>query len=220
LHFERGANKCIYIYYKCKIFFLAQKIYSMKLTRKLILGSNSPRRKEILKSAGFDFEVLVRPTSEDFDPQMFYKEVPEFLAKKKAECFGDFDENCLILTADTIVVLDGIIINKPQNEAEAFDMLASLSGKTHQVVTGVCIKNGDNYQSFVDIALVKFEELTEAEIWFYIKNHHPMDKAGAYGVQDFIGMIGIPKIEGSFYTVMGLPIHLIYKTLKPYLIFE
>ncbi|MCP9765858.1 Maf family nucleotide pyrophosphatase [Lacihabitans soyangensis] len=192
----------------------------MKLTKKLILASNSPRRKEILLASGFDFEVIVRPTSEEFDLKMFYEKVPEILAQKKAECFEDFDEDYLILTADTVVVLDNKIINKPENEGEAFEMLASLSDKTHKVVTGVCIKNGNDYKSFIDITQVHFEELTEAEIWFYIKNHHPMDKAGAYGVQDFIGMIGIPKIEGSFYTVMGLPIHLIYKALKPYIILE
>lgn len=192
----------------------------MKLTKKLILGSNSPRRKEILSSAGFDFEVIVRPTSEEFDPITHYEKVPELLARKKAECFEDFDENYLILSADTVVVLENRIINKPKNENEAFEMLSSLSGKKHEVVSGVCIKNGIDYQSFIDITSVTFEELTEAEIWFYIKNFHPLDKAGAYGVQDFIGMIGIPKIEGSFYTVMGLPIHLIYKALQPYIIFE
>jgi septum formation protein len=192
----------------------------MKLTKKLILASNSPRRKVILRASGFDFEVIVRPTSEEFDPVMAHQEVPEFLAKKKAECFNDFDDNYLILTADTVVVLENKIINKPENEQQAFEMLSALSGKTHQVITGVCIKNETQFNSFIDITKVAFDELTEAEIWFYIKNHHPMDKAGAYGVQDFIGMIGIPKIEGSFYTVMGLPIHLIYKVLKPYIIFE
>jgi septum formation protein len=192
----------------------------MKLTKKLILASNSPRRKEILRASGFDFEVIVRPTSEEFDQAMAHQEVPEFLAKKKAECFNDFDDNYLILTADTVVVLENKIINKPENQQQAFEMLSALSGKTHKVITGVCIKNGSEYDNFIDITKVAFDELTEAEIWFYIKNHHPMDKAGAYGVQDFIGMIGIPKIEGSFYTVMGLPVHLIYKALKPYIIFE
>jgi septum formation protein len=192
----------------------------MKLTKKLILASNSPRRKEILRTSGFDFEVIVRPTSEEFNTEMVHQEVPEFLAKKKAECFNDFDDKYLILTADTVVVSENKIINKPENEQQAFEMLSALSGKTHQVITGVCIKNGMEYNSFIDITKVEFDELTEAEIGFYIKNHHPMDKAGAYGVQDFIGMIGIPKIEGSFYTVMGLPIHLIYKALKPYIIFE
>lgn len=192
----------------------------MKLTKKLILASNSPRRKEIMKAAGFEFEVIVRPTSEDFEPEMEYISVPKLLAQKKAECFKDFSEDYLILTADTVVVLDKKIINKPENEQEAFEMLTSLSGKMHEVVTGVCIKHGNHYNSFVDITKVKFDELTDAEIWFYIKNYSPLDKAGAYGVQDFIGMIGIPVIEGSFYTVMGLPIHLIYKELKPYIIFE
>ena len=192
----------------------------MKLTKKLILASNSPRRKEILKSAGFEFEVMVRPTSEEFDLNMKFEKVPEYLAIKKAECFEDFDDKHLILTSDTVVVLENNILNKPLNEDEAYEMLAKLSNKTHEVITGVCIKNGAKYFSFIDKTFVRFEELTKSEIDYYIKNCNPLDKAGAYGVQDFIGMIGIPKIEGSFYTVMGLPIHLIYKALKPYLIFE
>ena len=192
----------------------------MKLKKKLIFASNSPRRKEILKSAGFDFEVIVRPTAEDFDPKMDNKKVPEHLAVLKAECFGDFDEDHLILTADTVVVLNGRIINKPTTEEDAFRMLSELSNQTHEVITGVCLKNGQNFSSFIDVTTVTFKELKSSEINFYIKNCNPMDKAGAYGVQDFIGMIGIPKIEGSFYTVMGLPIHLIYKSLQPYITFE
>jgi len=192
----------------------------MKLTKKLILASNSPRRQEILRAAGFDFEVIVRSTSEEFNSEMAFEKVPEYLAITKAQCFDDFDDNHLILTADTEVVLENKIINKPATEGEAFEMLSALSNKTHKVVTGVCLKNGNNFSSFIDTTEVKFEKLTDCEINFYIKNFNPMDKAGAYVVQDFIGMIGIPKIDGSFYTVMGLPIHLVYKALQPYMIFE
>lgn len=192
----------------------------MNITKKLILASNSPRRKEILTAAGFKFEVLVRETNEEFDPEMDYNLVPEFLAKKKAECFEEFDNQTIILSSDTVVINNQKIINKPKNELEAFDMLNGLSNKTHEVITGVCIKIGDNYSTFSDQTIVTFENLSKQEIDFYIENYSPMDKAGAYGVQDFIGMIGISKIEGSFYTVMGLPIHKVYKALKPFIVFK
>lgn len=191
----------------------------MKLSKKLILASNSPRRKEILKSAGFDFEVIVRETEESFDSKLELEKVPEYLAKKKADCFGEFDDKYLILTADTVVISDNKILNKPKNNEEAFQMLSTLSCKWHKVVTGVCMKNGDDFQIFSDETEVYFESLSESEINFYIENFKPLDKAGAYGVQDFIGMIGISKLNGSFYTVMGLPIHKIYHALKPYIRF-
>ncbi|MCP9767696.1 septum formation protein Maf [Lacihabitans sp. LS3-19] len=191
----------------------------MNIDKKLILASNSPRRKEILTSAGFKFEILVRETNEEFDSNMDYNLVPEFLARKKAECFKEFDNETIILSSDTVVINDKKIVNKPQSKEEAFEMLSSLSNKTHEVITGVCLKIGDNYSTFSDQTVVTFEDLNKAEIDFYIKNYSPMDKAGAYGVQDFIGMIGISKIEGSFYTVMGLPIHKVYKALKPFIVF-
>jgi septum formation protein len=191
----------------------------MQIRKNLVLASNSPRRKEILTLAGFAFEVMVRETNEEFDSEMDYKAVPEFLARKKAACFEEFDNKTIILSSDTVVINDQKIINKPQSKLEAFEMLNSLSNKTHEVITGVCLKIGDEYSSFSDQTMVTFEKISKAEIDFYIDNYAPFDKAGAYGVQDFIGMIGVSKIEGSFYTVMGLPIHKVYKALKPFIVF-
>jgi septum formation protein len=117
-----------------------------------------------------------------------------------------------------VVIIDGKILNKPSDEEEAISMLKTLSGKMHLVVTGISIKIGDNYETHADVAEVYFDNLTDEEICYYVKKHKPFDKAGSYGVQDFIGMIGIPKINGSFYTVMGLPIHLVYQSLKKYMV--
>lgn len=188
----------------------------MKLTKKLLLASGSPRRKEILSQAGFDFEIEVRPTDEDFPENLQAELVPEFLAKNKAKQFHDVSANKLVICADTVVILDNKILNKPQNKEEAFQMLSDLSGKQHKVVTGVCIKEGDLFHSFSDTAHVFFAELSSQEIDYYIEKYQPFDKAGSYGVQDFIGMIGINRIEGSFYTIMGLPIHKLYIFLKQY----
>lgn len=192
----------------------------MKLTKKLILASNSPRRKDIMQMAGFDFEVIVKPTDEAFSDEMDLYEVPGYLAKKKAECFQNSNPDDLILCADTVVILDNIILNKPEDILQAEEMLKNLSGKTHEVATAICLKVGNEYAIKTDIVKVTFKELSQAEIDYYLKNHTPLDKAGAYGVQEFIGMIGIPKIEGSFYTVMGLPIQLVYQLLTPYLIWN
>lgn len=189
----------------------------MKLSKKLILASNSPRRKDIMQMAGFDFEVIVKPTDETFSEEMNLYEVPGFLAKTKAQCFEDSNPDDLVLCADTVVILENKILNKPENLDQARKMLESLSGKTHEVATAVCLKIGKEYLVKTDIVKVTFKDLSHPEIEYYLKNHAPLDKAGAYGVQEFIGMIGIPEIKGSFYTVMGLPIHLVYQLLTPYL---
>jgi septum formation protein len=143
--------------------------------------------------------------------------VPEFLSKQKVDQFTEYGQDYIILGSDTVVIIDNQILNKPQSKDEAITMLTKLSGKTHKVVTGVSVKMGKEIQSFSDITRVHFSELSNAEIDFYIDQYKPFDKAGAYGVQDFIGMVGIDKIEGSFYTVMGLPIHKVYQHLKPYI---
>lgn len=188
----------------------------MKLSKNLILGSNSPRRKEILESVGFEFKVVVRPTDESFGSEIPIEKVPEFLAFQKSSCFKEYGQETIIICADTIVVNNNQILNKPSSYDEAFEMLSNLSNKTHKVITGVSIKIGENYTNFIDEALVNFDKLEPNEIDYYINKHKPFDKAGAYGVQDFIGMVGISKIEGSFYTVMGLPIHKVYTFLKPF----
>lgn len=190
----------------------------MKLVRPLILASNSPRRKEIMSNAGYDFSVKVIPTDEAFPDDMPAERVPVFLAENKAKCFENEIQNEIILCADTVVVVDNQIINKPENKDDAVRMLKLLSGKTHRVITGVCVLTKEEMYSFADTTFVQFKELSDWEIDYYIEKCKPFDKAGAYGVQDFIGMIGIPKIEGSFYTVMGLPIHKVYEALEKYVL--
>ena len=189
----------------------------MKLTKPLILASNSPRRRQILSEAGFQFEVQVKPTDEAFPATMSATEVPVFLAEQKAAAFDGTLGNELLLTADTVVLINGEILNKPNDEDEAFVMLRKLSGQMHQVITGVCLRSSERTESFADITKVYFRELTDTEIRYYVKACSPFDKAGSYGVQDFIGMVGIERIEGSFFTVMGLPIHRVYDVLKPYI---
>lgn len=193
---------------------------SIQLSKPLVLASNSPRRKEIMANAGFSFEVKVKPTDEAFSSEMPVEDVPIFLAKTKALCFEEELGDELILCADTVVIIDNQILNKPADAAEAKTMLQTLSGKTHRVITGVCILSKNETITFADTAFVTFKELSDWEIEHYIKVCRPFDKAGAYGVQDFIGMIGIPEIKGSFYTVMGLPIHKVYEAMSKFMINE
>ncbi|AFK04800.1 Septum formation protein Maf [Emticicia oligotrophica DSM 17448] len=195
----------------------------MKLIKPLVLASNSPRRKEIMHNAGFDFTVKVIPTDESFSERMPVEEVPVFLAKTKAECFKENLQDEIILCADTVVIIDrenesSIILNKPADYEEAKGMLKMLSGRVHRVITGVCVMTKEETIGFSDTSFVHFKELSDWEIDYYIERCKPFDKAGAYGVQDFIGMIGIPKIEGSFYTVMGLPVHRVYEVLEKYVV--
>ncbi len=188
----------------------------LQLNRPLLLASNSPRRQQLLRDAGFEFTVKVKDTDEDFSETMPAIEVPEYLARKKAEAFREELNNQIVLTADTIVVIDNEILNKPKDALEASEMLRKLSGRQHQVITGVCIMTHESTESFIDIAQVFFRELSDFEIDYYIKTCRPFDKAGAYGVQDFIGMVGIPRMEGSYFTVMGLPVHKVYEGLSKY----
>ena len=190
----------------------------MQLSRPLVLASNSPRRKEIMRNAGFSFSVKVIPTDESFPADMPVEEVPAFLARNKAACFKESLNSEIVLCADTVVVINNEIINKPDDIDDARRMLRLLSGRVHQVITGVCVMTKEETITFRDITDVTFKSLSEWEIEYYIQKCHPFDKAGSYGVQDFIGMIGITKIEGSFYTVMGLPIHRVYEALEKYMV--
>jgi len=180
----------------------------------LILGSASPRRQELLKSLGFEF--LIKPTHADetFPADLKAQEIPIYLAEKKADAYPDeLKETEILITSDTIVWCEGKVLNKPVNFVEGTKMLESLSGIMHEVFTAVCLKSGNKQTTFYDVSKVYFKKLKPEEIEYYLTNFSPYDKAGGYGVQDWIGYIGIDKIEGSFYTVMGLPVKELYEEL-------
>ena len=185
----------------------------MPLKRPLIVASSSPRRQYLMKEAGFDFTVEKPEVDESFPSELPAEQVAKYLAEKKAEFFRLAMNNEIVLTADTVVILQNKILNKPDNRNEAFDMLTKLSGNTHLVMTGVCIISKEKEISFEDTTEVTFVSLTREEIEFYIDNYKPFDKAGAYGAQDWIGMIAIEKIVGSYFNVMGLPVHKVYQQL-------
>lgn len=189
----------------------------INLVKPLLLGSGSPRRREILEMAGFEPRVLVKNVDESFDQTLAVAQVPLELAKKKLSKFEQESASHFVLCADTIVVLGSEILNKPESPEEAFEMLSSLSGQTHFVYTGVAMQIGTEVLEFVDEARVSFSQLQKDEISFYIQHYQPFDKAGSYGIQDFLGMNCIHRLEGSFYTVMGLPIHLVYQKLRPFM---
>jgi MAF protein len=183
---------------------------------RIILGSVSPRRKELLSGLDIPFEVKVLPDIEENYPNSLQREeIPLFLAKLKADAYKDLlEKQDLLISADTVVCLDGQVYGKPQNEDEAKEMLRNLSGKIHEVITGVCISTQKQQQLFHAVSKVKFAELEESEIDYYVNKYKPYDKAGAYGVQEWIGYIGVEHLEGSFYNVMGLPVRMLYKYLK------
>lgn len=181
----------------------------------IILASQSPRRRQILKDAGVNFESRTKDTEEGFSPTMSKRDVPVFLAKKKAQAFmEELKENELLITADTVVIIENQILNKPANREEAIKMLQLLSGKKHEVVTGVCLTTDQKQVSFDDITNVHFLPLSLSDIEYYVDEFKPFDKAGSYGIQEYIGYIGIEKIEGSFFNVMGLPIHKVISELR------
>jgi septum formation protein len=188
----------------------------LTLSKKLILASNSPRRKEILSQAGFQFEVKVKEIEEIYPPEILDENVPEFLAHLKAKAFESEIKNEIVITADTVVLLNKKILGKPKDQADAKNMLKAMSANVHRVVSGVCIMTKNELFTFSDFTDVHFKKLTDSEIDFYIQTYKPFDKAGAYGIQEWIGMIGIEKIVGSYYNVMGLPIHIVYKQLERY----
>ncbi len=188
--------------------------FLMKRFNDLILASNSPRRKQLLKEAGFEFEVKTIPFDEVFPEDLAPDKVAEYLAIEKNHAHRGEFKNGIILTADTVVIFNNTILGKPKDATEAEQVLKILSGKIHQVITGVCISNGDKEISFSNLTEVKFSDLTEDEIAFYVASSSPMDKAGSYGIQDWIGLIGVEWIKGSFYNVVGLPVDQVYKTLQ------
>lgn len=183
----------------------------------IILASASPRRQMLLKETGINFRVVLREVDETFPADLHYKDVAEYLAVKKADVYKDLlKNNIVVITADTLVFLKEQIVNKPSGFDEAVKMLKLLSGSTHDVVTGICISSASKKNVFHVLTRVYFRELEEEEIYFYIEKYKPYDKAGSYGAQDWIGLTGIEKIEGSYFNVMGLPVMQLYQHLKSF----
>lgn len=197
---------------------LNQAACSRRMPR-LVLASNSPRRRELLAGLGYPYEVRVlKGIDESYPETLRCSEVAAHISRKKAEAYRTtMAEDEIIITADTIVCLDDKVLGKPSDEAEAMEMLHSLSGRTHQVYTGVTIVAADGDTTFVSRTDVTFAALTDEEIQHYVTHYRPMDKAGAYGIQEWIGYIGVEHIEGSYFNVMGLPVQRLYTELKKYL---
>lgn len=191
-------------------------LFMLKLNYQIILASNSPRRKELLSGLGLNYEVRTLPGIDESYPDTLQgEEIPVYISSKKASAYLDaLKDNELLITADTIVWLDGRVLGKPADEKEACQMLRDLSGKTHQVITGVTLATTTFQKSFASVSQVTFAPLSEEEISYYVNHYHPMDKAGSYGVQEWIGFIGVERIEGSYFNVMGLPVQRLYRELK------
>ena len=183
--------------------------------KKIILGSNSPRRKELLAGLNIDFIVDTGNTFEEtYDSTTPHEQIPEVLSKGKSYGFHrQLEEDEILITSDTLVLCGDRVMGKPHSREEAFDMLRFLSGREHKVITAVTIRDTKSCTTSSDTAIVNFKELSDNEIYYYIDNFKPFDKAGAYGIQEWIGYIGIGKIEGSYFTIMGFPVHLVYQEL-------
>ena len=182
----------------------------------VILASKSPRRQELLRGMGVDFTIMTKETDESFPPEMPLDEVPKYLSLQKSQAFTDNElpADFLLITSDTVVICEGEILGKPKDREDAARMLHLLSGKTHHVVTGVTVRSAEKTESFAVRSNVTFATLDAEEIDYYIEHCKPFDKAGAYGIQEWIGYVGISGLEGSFYNVMGLPTRRLYQCLK------
>lgn len=183
---------------------------------KVILASNSPRRKELLSGLGIEYEIRTLPdVDESYPPTLQGADIPLYISKEKADAYRTMlQPGELMITADTIVWLDGRVLGKPRDREDALQMLRDMSGRTHEVFTGVCITTTDWQRSFSAQTEVRFAPLTEEEITYYVDRFQPMDKAGSYGVQEWIGFIGVENISGSYFNIMGLPVQRLYRELK------
>lgn len=188
-------------------------------SRHIILGSASPRRKELLRGLGIEFEVDTRNTfEENFKELGTLREIPSIMSRGKSHGFHrPLEDGEILITADTVVLCDGMVMGKPSGREEAAAMLRKLSGRKHEVITSVTLRSASREDTFSDTALVSFADLTDEEIDYYIEHYRPFDKAGAYGVQEWIGYIGIDSITGSFYTIVGFPVFMVYRHLKDFL---
>ena len=191
----------------------------MKITDyKVLLASNSPRREDLFRGLNIDFEIKVLPDiDESYPSDLPVEEVAEFIALKKANSYtSNLKDDELLITADTVVILNNIIYGKPTNKEEAKEMLCALSGKTHSVISGVCLASTEKQTSFSVGSDVEFSELTNEEIAYYIERYAPYDKAGSYGIQEWIGYIGVKHLSGSYFNIMGLPIQRLYSEMKSF----
>ncbi|QTE23235.1 Maf family nucleotide pyrophosphatase [Polaribacter cellanae] len=179
----------------------------------IILASKSPRRQQFFKDLDINFTIQLKEVEEMYPKELKGKEITEYLADLKSKPFIDLSKKDLLITSDTIVWLENKMLGKPKDAAEAFGMLRSLSGKNHEVITSISIKNKNFQKIITDITTVTFKDLTDEEINYYIKNYKPFDKAGAYGIQEWIGFIAIENLQGSYFNVVGLPVHKLYKEL-------
>lgn len=181
---------------------------------KIILASGSPRRQSFFEDMGIPFEVKLKPVKESYPSHLSRAEITDYLSELKSEAFeGELNTNDILITSDTIVWHDGAALGKPADPTQAMEMLRSLSDKTHEVITSVCFRTSENIKIVNCTTRVKFCKLSEEEIAYYINEFRPFDKAGAYGIQEWIGLVGIEHIEGSYFNVVGLPTHLVYETL-------
>lgn len=180
---------------------------------KIILASGSPRRRQLMEQAGFTFEVMAADVDETNPPGMPAAEVPAFLAGKKAAVIAARHPGCIVVAADTIVILDNEILGKPVDTADAIGMLHRINGRKHDVITGVCIQSGEQASVFSTLTEVHFRKLSDEQILHYVQQYKPFDKAGSYAIQEWIGLVGIERINGDFYNVMGLPVNEVYHHL-------
>ena len=182
--------------------------------KRLILASSSPRRQELIKGLGLEVEIRIKPVKEEYPERLRHFEIPDYLAQLKSMPFEDtLATNDILITSDTIVWFENSALGKPKDAKDAFQMLKSLSGQTHEVITSVCFKSIGKEKTINSITKVTFKQLSDSEINFYIKNFKVFDKAGSYGIQDWIGQVAVTKIEGSYFNVMGFPMDKIYNTL-------
>ena len=179
----------------------------------VILASGSPRRQQFFRDLDIDFSIQLKEIEEIYPENLKGVAITDYLSNLKSEAFSTLNDNDLLITSDTIVWLEGKALGKPKDAKDAFTMLKAMSGKKHEVITSVCLKTNSFQKIINDITIVTFKELSDDEIHYYINNYKPFDKAGAYGIQEWIGFIGINKIEGSYFNVVGLPVHKLYKEL-------
>jgi len=183
------------------------------MNKKIILASKSPRRQELLKLMDIEFRVVLKEVDESYPEGLDPEEIAVYIAEKKAKAFDETVTDEIVLTADTIVCVNNQILGKPENEAHAIEMLQTLSGRMHEVITGVCLLYKHRYHSFYDVSEVFFGELSDEEIISYVHAYKPFDKAGSYGIQERVGLIGIERINGSYTNVVGLPTEKVYREL-------